>query len=236
MATVRDRAREESRLSNVLWGLLALVLVGGPVFTTLSRTDGYSASVQVFPTRLKPFPAIRSPERLRDLVATDAVTSAAIFEAGHGVTSLDVTIRRASHPPGTLMLTATAATPAQAAAVANAVADQLGNTTLLSIRKEATRRVRAIQAKLRQSGLSAAEIEDLNRRRSLYEQLLANPLGALLFGERPAAPPVRGWADRLIHGLPGSLPPKPSPIWAGAAGLIVLSVLWLGWLLRPRRP
>jgi hypothetical protein len=78
------------------------------------------------------------------------------------------------------------------------------------------------------------DVEELTRRLQAAKGV-AKGDPTIVLGERPAPPGLSRWGDKLVDRFPGDFPPRPSPLFAGIAGLVAWLGLTAAWLVVRRR-
>ncbi len=236
--TLRADATGESRRRRLAWVAVAAVLVLAPLAITVGRAPEFKASVQLFPRAVGPYAAVFDIAYYRSLLEDPALVEPMRLSVRSGVAEYeDVTFSRGR--PGQLVVTVAAPVPADAQRFVNVLAPQIAGATRQELARVTARDVAELRARLR-SRLAPESRRALRRRLSQVERLGPLPPGRVLYGSPAALPRMERWADRLIDDLPGAFPPRPSPLWAALAGLLVAVTLWATWLVlvppdRPRR-
>jgi hypothetical protein len=228
-------AAAESRRRRILWGCVATVLVVGPVAFTLARAPDFRASVELFPRAVAPYPAVDDPAPYLRLLDDPELQRQMTLNADAGFRQYrDASL--VARPGGRLVLTVAAERPRRAALLVNALAPQIAVASARRLAAQAHRDVPAARASFRAARPgSRLRRRRLERLRAL-EALEAAPLEAVVVGNRARPPRLERWADQLADELPGQFPGRPSPGWAGIAGLIVAATLWAAALVaRPPR-
>jgi hypothetical protein len=222
---LRDAARTQSRRRKRIWLGVAVLLVVGPLAFNLARAADFKASVRLFPSAVRPYPAPRDPGYYRGLLNDPVLHREMRRNVEFPDTSYD-DIRIASDS-GRLTLTVAAKTPAQAARFVNALEVQVVNASQRQLAQMAVGDVRDTQARLEEGAPRTARRgmrRRLRRLRSLTTVDATLP-PRVLPGAKARAPELTRSADRLVDDLPGSFHGRPSPVWAALAGLLVLVVL-----------
>jgi hypothetical protein len=220
-----ERARGESRRRRLLWIAIAALLVLAPLAFDLARAPDFKASVELYPTRVAPYPAVLDPSYYRSFMGDSELRRQMQLNVGDRVADYrDVTIDR-DPTSGTLTLTAVAATPAKAQRFVNALGPQIAEATRRQLGLQAARDRTKLRQRLR-TRLSRSERLTLRRQLRRLGQFGQFPPGRVLLGRPAPRPRMDRWADRLVADLPGDFPGRPSPAWAALAGLLVAATLW----------
>ena len=239
MRSFLERARRQSLNARIFWVLAALVLVAGPVALTLARDDDHTASVELFPMKVGPYPPPLSPAYYEPLLEDRILRFETRRASGLGELSglfKDVEVTRTGRRKVTL--SASAGTPFRARRFVNTLSRQLAVATVRELGTRATRDLREARTTLRRRSRTKAERKLLRRRLPAITRLSRAPVPRFALGAPASTPKLDRWADRLVDGLPGSVPARPSPVWAGLAGLLLAATAW-GIVLaftRPRPP
>src|SRR4051794_41225248 len=113
-AWLRERARSESRGRRLGWAAIALVLAVVPFVFNLERVGSYSASVDVFPRRLKGYQPVEDPAYYRSFLSDTELEDQMSLNTGARADEYrDATTIRPGGHPTRLVLSVTAATPAR---------------------------------------------------------------------------------------------------------------------------
>jgi hypothetical protein len=219
-----------------IWIAFAALLAIVPATITLARSPGFEASVELIPHAAGPLPPVSEPEFYRHYLADPGERARIERSVGLPVT------------PG----------PFRSIELARAPAGRIRMSVRLGSADEARRFVRAAADHVVLRAEAKLAIVAVTARAPLLERLATHPppgerrrireVASLLLTvahERPRPVTVgrggvlvhRRWGDRAVQAIPGFASPRPEPLWAAAAGLVVALALWLGSLLlvRPRR-
>ena len=224
-ASLRAAVRSESRRRRLRWLAVAGVLVLGPLAFNLARESDYEASVALFPTAVEPYPPIRDPGYYRSLLADPVLREQMRVNLGRPTDYHGVSIRRGSET-AQLILTAAAEVPERAQTIVNALAPQIAGATQRQLARIANRDTERVGERLSSTSLSTEDRRTLQRRLRRLQQFGEFPPPRVLPGVLAPRPPIDGWADELVDGLPGDFSARPNPLWAALAGLLVAVTLW----------
>jgi hypothetical protein len=215
------------------WGALALVMVVLPVVFDLARAPNFAASTPVYPRAVGPYRP-PGPVDLRDAL-TDARLQRYVRLGLGAPSSVYREPTFPVRPPHTQLVTVEAGTPADARRWSFGLALALRSVTVRQIQARADADVRWYSAKLSAGALAGATRPQLERRRAASKRVAAAPTPRITVGPPPALPPPTRAADKLVDALPGDFPPRPNPLWAGLAGLLVVALV-RGLVELVRRP
>lgn len=249
---LRTNAREESTRRRRLWIAVAVLLVLGPVAFTLARASTFTATVELFPSPVAPFPAERDPTVYRSFL-DDPLLQREMLRNANALPSeyRDASIR--PFPPRrTLLISVDSRSPARAQKLANTLGPQLIGALQRRLPGRATAVIQSLTDALRGTSTSRRDSRRIKRRIRRLGQLVAQPPTPAVLPPPVREPRLTHWADRVADALPGNLPERPNPLLAGLAGLLVALTLWvigLGlfsrgqplpwrrlWEGRPRKP
>jgi hypothetical protein len=223
---LREGAGGESRRRRMRWIAVAAVLVIGPLAFNLAREPSYDASVLLFTRPVKPYPAVQDLAYYRRLLDDPELRHQMQLHVGQGVTDYDdITFRRLPRP-GLIAVTVESGTPRDAQRVVNALAPQLQGADSRHLGRRADRDAERVRERLLGDSLSAKGRHTLQRRLRTLEQFGEFPPPRILPGAAAIRPRIDSWADELVDDLPGDFQPRPSPVWAALAGLLVAVTLW----------
>lgn len=236
VATLRAGAAAESRRRRIAWAVVGALLVVGPVGFTLARADSFSAEVELFPRRVGPYPPVYDPGYYREFLADRELRLQMQLNAGATADEYDHATIRPRGTRGPLVLSVSAPTPRRAQALTNALAPQLSGAT----RRDLSVLLAGDVAEARRR-LDEERDDDtrgrLRRRMARYDRLRSAPQERAVLGAQAGVPEPTRWADKLVDTLPGAFPGRPSPVWAGLAGLLLAATLWAValFVVPPRR-
>jgi hypothetical protein len=227
-ARLGQGAAHEPRRRRLAWIGVAVLLTLGPLVFTLARASEFTASVQLFPSPVPPFPAEYSPAAyrafLRDPILQREMRRNVAAEPGD---YKDAQIRPAA-PLGTLAISVSAGDPARAQALANALGLQLIVAEQRRTAARATDAARRLNARLRSGRMPRAAKPRIRRRlRRVQSVLPLSDVAGGVLGPRARRPRLTRVADRIVDALPGDFSPRPNPLLAALAGLVVALTLWL---------
>jgi len=117
-------------------------------------------------------------------------------------------------------------TPDEARRLAGALTSELESASGRSRVGRVSAALQTAETQLATKRLSSGRRALLAQRVSNFQAFLVAPSAGLVAGPggvRVAAP--SRWADRLVDALPGSLPPRPNPVWACLAAVLCASGL-----------
>jgi hypothetical protein len=214
---LRDRAGSESRRRRIVWGVIALVLVFGPVLFNLARDSTFRASVEVFPTSLAPYRAALDPGYYRALLADPELRRQMRLNAHADISEYrDATLRLRTRR-GPLVLTVASNDPPRARELVNALGPQL----VVASRREVTRRATSdgvrLRRQLRHGGMGRSERRLVRRRIAQVERLLPNTPDPAVLGSLAPKQRLPSWADRVAEAMPGEFHPHGSAVASGPA-------------------
>ena len=225
VGTLRDGARRESRRRRIFWGVLAALLVLGPLVFNLARVGDHKASVLLFTREVDPYQPVTDPDYYRAFLGDPVLRQQMRLNVDAAADEYDgVTIRRASRPL-VMEVTVAAGTPRRAQRLVNALAAQLAFADQRRLAGAADRDARRVRERLR----SRPPLEQRSRLRRALRRLDGFgpfPPPRVLPGARAPVPRLERWADRLVDDLPGDYRSRPNPAWAALSGLLVVATLW----------
>ena len=217
-------ARAESRWRRAFWLVVAAVLVCVPVVVTLARSSSFTASIRLYPGPVAGFKAIRDPAYYRGLL-TDPVLR---FEMRRnaGVSQREYADARIAPGSTFLTLTVDAGQPAEAQRLVNALGPQVAGATARDVVRAVNGQIGVLRRQIKRGRRGTATRRARLRRLRALRRVVAAPPQRITLGPAARRPPVEGWADEMVDALPGQLPARPSPVWAGLAGLLLAIVAW----------
>jgi hypothetical protein len=223
-------ARHESPRRRLVWVAIALLMVLGPVGFNLARTTEFSASVEIYPSAVPPYPAVFDPDYYRGLVRDPELHRQVILNIGPGIADY----RRVSIVPvpahRSLALIVHSPDREHASRFVNSLGPQIAGASARQLHRLGQADSVRIRARLR-GHLAPAVRRALQRRLAAIGRLGALPPIRAQIGPRAGVPSL-SWADRIADALPGPLPGRPSLLWSAVAGLLVAATLWaIGLLL-----
>jgi hypothetical protein len=189
-----------------VWAAVTVVMVVLPVGLTLGRESSWTASTQILPQRTGPLPAVRDPAYYHALLP--ALTP---WMGGEGLGPWDYAgAEFEAGPRGSVVVSLTASSAARAERILDALSRQLVRASQREVGEEAAALARGAEGRL-------------GRR---LRELATAPSPRIVAGRPAVTPDPDRWADRAAAALPGELPGRPSPVWAGLAGGLVAGVAW----------
>jgi hypothetical protein len=200
------------------------VLVLVPATVTLTRAASFPASVAFSPRAVAPFPAVSRPDYYRRLLANPAVRIGVYLDSGFDPAEEHPTVARAGGPGSRLVLTERKTVPAQARDLVNALAHHLAGASALLLEGEAVREEGRTAARLRHRHPYAAR-QALRIRMRRLRSIAASPPPRISLGQAATRPHLSRRADRWADAMPGRYPGRPSPVWAGVAGLLAAAAV-----------
>ena len=232
---VREGVATEGLERRIVWIVVGVALVLGPVAFTLARSPGFTARIQLLPQDVSRYEAVHDPAYYRQLMRDPFLVLQMRRRAGAQPHEYDdATIVRG---PRALVLGVESPSPERAQVLANALGPELLAATarhLIAVRDKTLREVEAT-LDLRPRPPREERLRLYRLRRDLYGIGATQPERAIL-GPPATKPPLATWADRLADRLPGEFPGRPSPFWVGLSGLLLFAALWVGaYLLVPPR-
>jgi hypothetical protein len=224
---LREAARGEPRRRRVAWAAVALVLVVVPLGFNLARESSYSVSIDLFPRSVDGYPAVREPAYYRAFLSDGELAKEMRRNvAARPAEYRDAAIRRTGRP-GRLVLSLAAGTPARATDLVNALGPQVAGASRRQLGRQAGADAGRLRARLDAGGPSTRARRRLRRELRAAERLRDEPVERIVLGQPATVPQIRGWADKVADAMPGAFRGRPSPVWAGLAGLLVAATLWL---------
>jgi hypothetical protein len=97
---------------------------------------------------------------------------------------------------------------------------------LARLRLAGSARVPAVERQLRLAEGRAAQRAALRRQLAPVTRVLQEPRNRYVASGPAPLPRLTRWSDKLVDALPGPFPRRPSPFWAGFAGLVLGVALW----------
>jgi hypothetical protein len=226
-------ARAESRRRRIAWAALAALLVIGPMAFNLARESRFTASVEIFPSALSPYPPIVDPGYYRSFLRDPELRRQMRLNAHAGGGELAGAAFRAE-PAHNLLLTVAADDPARAQELVNTLAPQISEATRRWVARQAVMDIGRLDARLRSKVLGGPERRRLARRIRRLRALGLEPPSRVVLGPSAPRPRLDNWADKLADALPGSYPAPADASSAGLGGLMIVAALWLvGLAVRP---
>jgi hypothetical protein len=205
------------------WGALALVMFALPVAFGLARTPEFSASTALYPRAVGPYQPPRAGYYLRAL-REDTILHRYVRLGVGAPSSVYRDATFGVRPPRALLVTVKGGSPDDAHRWSAGLALALQSATLRQVQAQATADARWLEAKLSAGALAGATRRDLARRIAAVKRVAAAPTPRITAGAPPPLPRPARAADKLVDALPGDFPPRPSPLWAGLAGLLVVAL------------
>jgi hypothetical protein len=220
--------------NRALWAAVAVILVIGPAVFTVLRASEFSASVEMTPIEVGPFPEVTDPAYYTAL-SNDRVARFEV-ERAVGVAPAPSDVRFTREPEtGELVLTVTGRTPREAYDLVHGFAHQVSQASRRQLAAEVQQRLAILEPLDSTTGRGALR-RRLDREVAELEDLGALPPARVIPDRPGAVPEPERAADKLVDALPGTFPGRPSPVWAGFAGLIVTATLWgIAFVLGRRR-
>jgi hypothetical protein len=235
-ASLRDRAKAESRGRRLAWIAVVAVLVIGPLAFNLARERGFQASIDLFPTAVRPYPPIHDPAYYQSLLADPDLREQMRLNVGLRVVRYHNIWVRRGNGQAPLTVTVEADAPEKAQRFVNALGPQIAGATQRQLGRAVRRDIEQLNVRL-DSTAPSKERRALRARLGRLESFGEFPPPRVLPGAQAPRPRIERWADRLVNDLPGNFRSRPSPVWAALAGLLVAAALWLIGLtiVPPRR-
>jgi hypothetical protein len=230
--------RAEMPPRRVAWAVVTGLLVLFPALLSVARAPGFTSSVELLPQAVGEFPPPDDPAYYGGLLADPRVrrtTAGNVRDPLGAFAFRSVTIRRATR--GRVIVGARFATPDRARDFIDALAPQLSAASARDLVARARGTSRAVAAQYRAARRAADRRRLRARLRELKRAIREGRPRAVVAGPAETAEVERP-ADRFVDALPGGFTGRPSPFWAGAAGLLVAAMLWAVALvtLPPRAP
>lgn len=244
LAALREAAREQfARLRlgaasepprrRLAWGLVALALCVVPFVFNAARQSEWSASVEIFPRQVGPYPGPTDPGYYNSLLGDTELQQEMLLNAKAKPDAYrSAVIRRTENR---LILSVDSEDPARAQELVNKLGPQLVNASAREIVARAPAEAAALRGQLRyQRPLAPSERQRIRSRLRALRGLEGEPLHRAVLGPPPGLPSSSRWADRVADVLPGEPPERSRPAAAGLAGLLLAGALWvLGLVLAP---
>jgi hypothetical protein len=203
------------------WAAVAVVMFAAPLAFDLERAPRFYASEAMYPRAVGLYPPLFDPAYYHALLSDSGLRNYMRLIAGaRSSVYLDAGFR--AGPPGAVTLTVHAETPARARAFVHALALQIAAVSRDQVASQAEVDAKKLRARLAALSLASAERRDASLRLAAVLRVRAAPYERVLVaGPPPLRRPLRR-ADKLVDALPGAFPPRPSPHWAGLAGLLLV--------------
>jgi hypothetical protein len=223
---LRESARRESSRRRMVWVGIAVVLALAPVVFNLSRggATAASASVELFPRPVGPFPAVRSPDFFRGLLSDPVLRAQMRLHVG--ATDYRTVTLRPNRARGTVVVTVTAGSPQRARDVVSSLGPQLAGGSGRRLTLRLPRVLALIRSRLHTAPRRGVVRRRLERRLDRIRRLGGVVPDAVVLSPVSTSERSTTWADRLASALPGKTPRRHSPVWAGFAGLLLASGIW----------
>jgi hypothetical protein len=211
----------------VAWIAAAIIMAVGAAAFTAARQAEFSASVEVVPAAVGPLPAVHDAGYYRSLLRDPQLVRQAQEAIGFGASVRHDVMIAPSRVRPTFVVTATRPTPDGARDVANAVAHEIAYASGREVGAAAAQRLGGVEAQLGSGPVGPRQRRRLRGQAAALRKLTRIPAERVALGGPATAPPVSDLPDRLVDALPGPFPGRPSPFWAGLAGLLVTALLWV---------
>jgi hypothetical protein len=229
---LRENARLESPRRRARWVAIALLLVLVPTLFNAAREGRTAASLELFPSDVGPYPAVRDTTYYAGLLADPELVTQMRLNARAEPAAYSRAQFRLT-PRGTVMVTVHAEGSAQTTQLVNALGPQLAGATKRRVAQLAKHDATTLRARIHSGAVRAPARRKLRRRLRETERVVANPAARISLGAS-APPRALGWADRLADALPGGRPPRANPVAAALAGLLIAATLWcIGLIVVP---
>ena len=216
--------------------MIAALLVLVPFGFNLARAGDFKASVVLFPRPIPPFRAVYDPGYYKALLQDPELRGQMQLNVGTGVADYDDVTFTPVRPKGPLRMTVAAPTPTRAQRFVNALAPQMVNATSRQLAVLAERARIATEVRS-ETAPRPADRRALRKRARRLLKFGDFPPPRVLIGRPAPRPALDHLADRLASDLPGDFHPRPNPLWAALAGLLVALTLWaIGLVLVPPSP
>lgn len=224
--TLRERARLESRRRRRAWAGLAALMVLVPMLFNLARESQFSATVEIFPRAVAPYPPVSDPAYYRSFLDDARLQKGmALNVEAPAEEYRGASVRRPSRGP--LSLTVRSNRPIRAQQVVNALAGQIAVATQRQLANQVTGELLRLDIRLSAPPPTAAERRDIRSRIRTLRRLAAGPPpNRVVLGAPAPVPPLSHVADKVADALPGDFPTRKSPLSAGLAGLLIVATLW----------
>jgi hypothetical protein len=243
---VADRLRRLSPRGWAIWATVILTLALVPALVSAARPKTVRSDVVLEPVAGTRTGAGTMAAYARRFLAFPLVQSSIAARRSRywsviGLRHVDVDVAAAGPGGGGVRLSVPAGIPGDARDLAGIVAAQVTahSRGAGSRRAGARANLRAIDRRLRAGGLTTARRAELVAQRKFMVTQVRQERGAVAL--RVAHRPTRPDGDRIdraVSKVAADGAPRPSPLWAGVAGLLLGVSLFALWLAVPadRRP
>ena len=222
------------RRRQLAWLAAAAVMFAVPFAFNLARSSRFSVTITLYPRAVGPYPPRYDANHYRDLLNDSALRSYMRLTVGARSYVFDGASFRAQ--PHGVSMTIEADTPARGSVYAHALGLALADASRVQVAAEAAIDIKRLRASLASAGLPAAERRSRARRLAAARRVADAPFERVLVAPAPPPPRPTRWADRLADFAPGGLRPRPNPLWAGLAGVLLVGLAAaVRCMLRPPR-
>lgn len=232
-ARVGANAIGESRRRRITWAIVALVLFAVPFAFNAAREARFTASVEIFPRPVPPYPAVSDPAYYRAFLEDPHLRGEMLQNANAGLAEYSGAEFRSTRR-GTVLLAVSRTDPTRARELVEALGPQIAGATARQLAAQATQEAGLLRERIRDGRLDSDERRTLGVRLRRVTRLSRRLSIRVVLGPVAAPPEEESWADRVAAALPGETPERPDPLVAGIAGLFLAGTLWvIGLLLVP---
>ena len=238
---VADRLRRVGPREWAVWAVVILVLAIVPALVSAARPQTVRSDVVLEPAAGASARPGAMAGYARAVLHLPVVQSHIAAQRNRywnliGLRHVDVDVAAVGAGGQGVRLTVAERTPGKARGLAGIVAEQLAAQSREAAPRRARARagVRAIDRALQAPGLTAARRAELVAQREFIAAQARQDRGAIaLRVARPATLPAGDRVDRLVSPVAPDGVPRPDPLWAGFAGLLLGLALCALWLALP---
>jgi hypothetical protein len=224
-SVLRERAGRESPERRMAWAAVAMLLVVGPVIFNLGRSDSFTASVDMYPRQVGPYPPDHGVRYYRDLLADPRLRTETRRNA-RTVPDYQAVSIRPNPALGSLVLTVRDREPERARRIVNALGPQIASASARHLAAHSERELRRLRAMLRRG--PTRRVDRLFLRQAIQVRRGIGPEShRIVIGPRAGPPKFQSLPDRVANAMPGDLKPPPSTVAVALSGLVVVATLWL---------
>jgi hypothetical protein len=229
----------ESRGRRRGWLALALFMTVAPAAFCADRQSEFFTSVKIFPRPVGPFSLNQDIRQITSLLSDPLFRGEVRRGSGAGPSLYRHLVLERSPVGVTFTLLVGQPTPEAAKKVTDVVALQLAYASGRRVSSDSSERAAILRQALVEPGTPAFRRARIRRQLLELRPLIEHPPNRFVASGPAPLPKLTHWADRVADALPGPLPRRTSPFWAGLAGLALAALLWAASLrLAPpvRRP
>ena len=222
---IRSGIAAEGRERRITWIVVAVVLVFVPVAFNLARSADFVARADLAQQEPAGIPPQGDPEYFR-LALGDRVLRQRMNQE-YDATFLEYRDAAVVRQGDRLVVAVRSGSADRAQELANGLAQELVASNLRFVQFYAARRVVALDAMLRADRRAGATRLARFKERRALRRLLSEDTAQIRVVGQAERPEVTRPADKVADALPGPMPGRASPFWAGVAGLLLFAVLWV---------